>query len=120
MSSLTGTCHCGAVRVTVPRKPRSLTDCNCSICRRYGVLWAYYTAAQVKVEGAKSTQAYKWGRKALNFVRCKHCGCLVCWQRVKKNPERKMGVNWRNFPLALVEQTRLRKLDGAAWGGESW
>jgi len=33
---LTATCHCGAVRVTVPRKARTVTDCNCSICRRYG------------------------------------------------------------------------------------
>lgn len=120
MPTLTGTCHCGAVRVTVPRRPRSVTDCNCSICRRYGVLWAYYTASQVRIEGARHTQAYKWGRKALNFVRCKTCGCLVCWQRVKKNPERKMGINWRNFPLELVEQTRVKKLDGAAWGGHSW
>jgi hypothetical protein len=118
--SLTGACHCGAVRVTVPRRPRSVTDCNCSICRRYGVLWAYYRAGQVKVEGARHTEAYKWGRKALNFVRCKNCGCLVTWQRVKKDPDRYMGVNWRNFPLAIVEQTRVKKLDGAAWGGHSW
>lgn len=115
---LTATCHCGAVRVSVPRRPRSVTDCNCSICRRYGVLWAYYRASTVTVEGA--TQAYKWGRKALDFVRCRKCGCLVCWQRVKPDPARKMGVNWRNFPLELVEHTRVRKLDGAAWGGESW
>jgi hypothetical protein len=39
---LTASCHCGAVMVQVPRKPRSLTNCNCSMCRRYGVLWAYY------------------------------------------------------------------------------
>ena len=36
---LTATCHCGAVRVDVPRRPRSLTNCNCSVCRRYGTLW---------------------------------------------------------------------------------
>jgi hypothetical protein len=95
---MTGTCHCGKVRVTVPRRPRSVTDCNCSICRRYGVLWAYYRAKQVKVEGARNTESYKWGRKALNFVRCKTCGVLVAWQRVKK----------------------VTKLDGAKWGGHSW
>lgn len=30
---LTATCHCGAVRVEVPRRPRSLTNCNCSTSR---------------------------------------------------------------------------------------
>ena len=29
---LAGSCHCGAVKVTLARKPRRLTCCNCSIC----------------------------------------------------------------------------------------
>ena len=36
------TCHCGAVRLKAPHPPQSVTDCNCSICRLLGVLWAYY------------------------------------------------------------------------------
>ena len=27
---LTGVCHCGAVHITIPRKPRTVTDCPCS------------------------------------------------------------------------------------------
>src|SRR6185295_19814289 len=68
---LTGTCHGGAVQVEIPRRPRMLTNCNCSISRRYGVLWAYYKASTVRVicePGA--TESYSWGRKGLNFVRC--------------------------------------------------
>jgi len=113
---LTATCHCGAVRVTVPRTPRSVTDCNCSICRRYGVLWAYYKASTVRVEaGPKATRAYSWGRKTLRFVRCATCGCVMCWQRVTPDPERKMGVNARNFDLAVLRKLPVRPLDGAAW-----
>jgi hypothetical protein len=113
---LTGTCHCGAVKVTIPRKPRTVTDCNCSICRRYGVLWAYYKASTVKVAAKpKATESYSWGRKALKFVRCKNCGCVMCWQRVRPNPERKMGVNYRNFDLDLLQAVRITPLDGAAW-----
>ena len=44
---LTATCDCGAVKVEVPREPETLTECNGSICRRYGVLWAYYQDAEV-------------------------------------------------------------------------
>ena len=51
---LTASCHCGAVQVCVPRKPRSLTNCNCSICRRYGVLWAYYKDSEVQLDGKRS------------------------------------------------------------------
>ena len=112
---LTGACHCGAVRVTVPRKPRTVTDCNCSICRRYGALWAYYTAATVTIDAKpKELAAYVWGRKALKFVRCATCGCLVCWQRVKPDPDRKMGVNARNFDLAVLSSLRVAPFDGAS------
>jgi hypothetical protein len=30
-------CNCGAVRVTCGDAPNELTDCNCTLCRRYGV-----------------------------------------------------------------------------------
>ena len=89
---LTGTCHCGAVRLEVPRRPRTLTDCNCSICRRYGVLWAYYKAPEVRVvAGPGATQSYSWGRKALRFVRCAACGCVMHWSRAKPRKENHMG-----------------------------
>ena len=39
---LIGSCHCGAVQIQVARKPRRLTSCNCSICRRHAGLWGYY------------------------------------------------------------------------------
>jgi hypothetical protein len=29
------TCHCGAIRLHVRQLPRTVTSCNCSICRRY-------------------------------------------------------------------------------------
>ena len=62
---LTATCHCGAVKVQVPRKPRSLTSCNCSICRRYGTLWAYYKDADVQLIAASgATDDYIWGDKS--------------------------------------------------------
>ena len=63
---LTATCHCGAVRVTVARTRAPSRTANCSICRRHGVLWAYYKASTVRVEAKpKATRGYSWGRKAL-------------------------------------------------------
>jgi hypothetical protein len=108
---LAGACHCGAVRVEVPRRPRTLTNCNCSICRRYGTLWAYYRASDVRVAGA--TESYSWGRKALRFVRCKTCGCITNWERARPRKVNYMGVNARNFELALLERVPIRLLDGA-------
>jgi hypothetical protein len=112
---LTATCHCGAVQVDVPRKPRRLTNCNCSICRRYGTLWAYYKASDVRVRAARgATMKYSWGEKSLCFVRCSTCGCVTHWQPVHLKKTSRMGVNARNFMPGAVKSVRIRPLDGAS------
>lgn len=109
---ITATCHCGAVRIEVARRPRSLTSCNCSICRRYGTLWAYYKASQVRVAG--TTTAYSWGDQLLRFVRCRTCGCITHWERVRPKRDSRMGVNARNFEPSVLGLVRIRLLDGAS------
>ena len=55
-----GACHCGAVQWTFEGMPDSVTACNCTVCRRYGVLWAYdYEGEGIKVAGP--TSAYVRG-----------------------------------------------------------
>ena len=111
---LTATCHCGAVRVEVPRRPRTLTDCNCSICRRYGTLWAYYKASNVRVIAKPgTTMDYSWGRKSLRFVRCGNCGCIMIWERVHPTANSSVGINAQNFEPSVVGAVRIRRLDGA-------
>lgn len=85
---LAGTCHCGAARIEIPRRPRML-------CER----------------GA--AQSYAWGRKALRFVRCATCGCIMNWERVKPRKVIYMGVNARNFEPSALGAVRIRLLDGA-------
>ena len=67
-----GSCLCGAVRWQFEGQPDGATACNCTACRRYGVLWAYdYEDEGIKVSG--KTQAYVRG-KALEFHFCPVCG----------------------------------------------
>jgi len=111
---LSATCHCGAVRVEVPRRPRTLTDCNCSIYRRYGALWAYYKAETVRVSAERgSTEEYVWGDESLKFIRCARCGCVTHWEPVVRTPASRMGVNARNFEPGATGTARIRHLNGA-------
>lgn len=103
-------CHCGAVRIEVARAPETVTDCNCSICRRYGTLCAYYSPKEVRVAGA--TDTYQWGDKSLYFHRCKVCGCVTHWVAVDKTLDR-MGVNARLMEPAVLAAARIRHFDGA-------
>jgi hypothetical protein len=108
-------CHCGAVQVEVPVLPSVVNNCNCSICRRYGVLWAYYPASQVRVLAAPdATDGYVWGRKVLRFVRCRNCGCVTHWERIEPVGGSKMGVNARNLEAGVLEGVPIEQLDGAS------
>src|SRR5262245_59079791 len=110
---LKGACHCGAVQIQVSRKPRRLTSCNCSICRRYNTLWAYYDRSQVKIAAPRGgTDSYSWGDKRLRFVRCATCGCVIHWEPTDKTRGR-IGINVRNLDPADIESIRVRRLDGA-------
>jgi hypothetical protein len=107
------TCHCGAVHIEVDAAPTEVTDCNCSICRRYGVLWAYYEITRVKfVSPQLATHVYIWGNKTIEFHRCKTCGCLTHGSPVDKS-ESEMGVNGRLFAPEILAKARIRLFDGA-------
>jgi hypothetical protein len=107
-------CHCGATRVEVARKPRRLTDCNCSMCRRYGALWGYYQPSEVRKKYLRrDVDVYSWGDGRLRFIRCKICGCVVHYERTRGSPPGRMGVNMRNADPAVIAKIRVRRLDGA-------
>ena len=113
---LQASCHCGAVRLEIRRKPRTLTDCNCSICRRYGALWAYYSRNSVKIitAGRDALAGYSRGRKSLRFRRCATCGCVVYHEPTRpRGDATRLGVNARLMDPADIAGVRVRRLDGA-------
>ena len=108
------TCHCGAIRIAVPRRPRTLTNCNCSICRRYGALWAYYRASDVRIDSASAGRhGYVWGDREIRFVRCADCGCVTHWEPIVPRLADRMAVNARLFDPDALGPVRIRRFDGA-------
>ena len=59
-----GSCHCGAVRLSLPEAPAGLGSCNCSMCRRIGGLWGYYRPEQVVVQDPDNPLADSEGNEA--------------------------------------------------------
>lgn len=111
---LSGSCHCGAVRLTLPAEPETATSCNCSLCRRTGGVWAYYEFGTVTIEGhPEHTEAYVWGDHTLRNLRCRTCGIATHWEPIDAQPGAKHGVNLRNFDPRLLETVVVRRFDGA-------
>ena len=106
-----GSCHCGAVRISIPHLPEQLTDCNCSLCRRVAALWAYYRVSEVRILG--ETAPYIQGDRSLEMRHCPTCGCVTHWSPSEKAAIDRMGVNVRMMEPATIAACRVRHLDGA-------
>ncbi len=91
-----GHCHCHSVTWTLLQDVESVTACNCSLCSRYGALWAYgYLGYGVTTSG--DTKSYTRDRQVLEFHFCINCGCLAYYLARSKDSEGrlKIAVNLR-------------------------
>ena len=114
---LSGSCHCGAVTFALAKTPDFLTDCNCSICRRLGGLWAHAPIEEVTVTGeGDATFGYVWGDRGLAFHTCRTCGCTTHWQNLRPEEYGHMAVNCRLCEPEAIAALRIRHFDGA----DSW
>ena len=117
MSAAEGSCHCGAITLRLAEAPAEITECNCSLCRKYGVLWAYLDADALTVRPDEpDADSYAWNGRHVDFLRCATCGCVTHW--VPRDASRtQRGVNARLLDPEVMAAARLRHLDGAGGGG---
>jgi hypothetical protein len=107
---LIGRCHCGGVRIEVPRAPEWVGSCNCSLCTKLAWLVAYYPDAEVQVAG--ETTPYVWGDRMIGIHHCPVCGCGTHWKTLGQDFGR-MGVNARLFEGLDLSGVEIRRLDNA-------
>lgn len=111
---LEGTCHCGAVRWTFEGAPDSATACNCTLCRRYGVLWIYGHEGEGIAVNGPTTVYLRPDGGALEFHFCTICGCVVCWRAARTGDDgrRRMAVNIRLADAGTVAHLPIDHFDG--------
>lgn len=113
---LRGTCHCGAAEWTLAGDPGSVTACNCTLCHRYGALWAYdFEGERVAVTGA--TASFRRPGKtdpALEIVFCAACAGVLAWRglRLEEDGRRRMAVNVRLASVDEVGHLPIDHFDG--------
>lgn len=108
-----GSCHCGNVHWQLDCLPESATACNCTACRRYGVLWAYgFENEDIRVSG--ETSIYVRGEKTIGFHFCAACGCVAYWRALHPNKEgqRRIAVNLRLTEPDLILKVPIDHFDG--------
>ena len=108
-----GSCHCGAVRWSFTGTPEAATACNCTVCRRYGVLWAYdYEDERIRVSGP--TRMYARGSRGIGFHFCPDCGCVAWWRSNAPGEDgrRRIAVNLRLAEPQAVGAIVIDHFDG--------
>ncbi len=121
MTVLKGTCHCGAVQITIPTAPDYVNDCNCSLCATHGTLWGYFDPAVVTVQG--ETQIYTRSDReapAVSLHFCGTCGCTTHWTLTEAFAQRpdvpkNMGTNMHLFDPVVLRGVEIRFPDGRGW-----
>jgi hypothetical protein len=112
---LTGTCHCGTLQWTFDGVPESATACNCTLCRRYGVLWIYdYEGERIKISGPSRVYTRNRTKPVLEIHFCGGCGCVVCWRGLMLDADgrRRIAVNLRLTEPGPVAHLPIDHFDG--------
>ncbi|MEM7778595.1 MAG: GFA family protein [Pseudomonadota bacterium] len=113
---LEGTCHCGNGRWTFDGMPESVTACNCTLCRRYGVLWIYgFEGEHIQTFGQLTVYTRAdYASPDLEIHFCGTCGCVVCWRgiKVEADSRRRMAVNLRLADPDPVAHLPINHFDG--------
>lgn len=113
---IVASCHCGRATISLPRKPESVTHCNCSLCTKTGFRGVYFPSDELAIHGEFDSYV----RSDLKQVylanhRCKTCGILTHWTPLGEPPYERVGVNARLIDEAILEGVPVKEVDGRSW-----
>jgi hypothetical protein len=120
--SMTLSCLCGSVHITVERRPEYVNECNCTLCSKTGARWGYFHPLEVGIDG--STRGYCRADKddpnaEVHF--CAECGSTTHFVLTKgaisKFGNTLMGVNMWLANEHDLRGVEVRFPDGQAWSG---
>ncbi|MEZ5715062.1 MAG: GFA family protein [Paracoccaceae bacterium] len=113
---LEGRCHCGKSGWRFEAEPEDATACNCTICRRYGVLWIYgHEGGDVHVTGpVRSYRRTDTAAPALEFLFCPDCACVLAWRGLGRGEDgrKRAAVNLRLTEPGPVAHLPVLHFDG--------
>ena len=109
-----GSCHCGAISLTLDADPREAMACNCSHCSRKGYLLAFVPRDRLTVSGdANAIGTYTFNRHVIRHHFCLTCGCAPYGEGEGKDGPT-AAVNLRCFDVDL-DELNVTQVDGKSF-----
>ena len=109
-----GGCHCGAVRFRVAVEHYEALDCNCSMCRRKGILHLIVPRERFTLlQGEEQLTSYRFNTGVARHLFCRTCGIHPFY--VPRSHPDGVDVNVRCLDGDALARFRITPFDGANW-----
>ena len=114
METYDGGCHCGRVRFRVRGDLADVTDCNCSMCTKKGILHLIVPQSQFElVSGRDDLTTYTFNTGVAQHHFCRHCG-IHSFYTPRSAPDG-ISVNVRCLDGVDFAAVRPNPFDGMHW-----
>ena len=113
--TVTGGCHCGAVRFEIDVPPQvEVLDCNCSMCAKTGFLHLIVPAADFRLTSdPKALSEYRFNTGTARHLFCATCG-IKSFYVPRSHPD-SYSVNLRALDDPAAIETTITPYDGRNW-----
>lgn len=113
MRTVTGGCHCGLVRFETTVDLASVLACNCSICTKKGLLFAFVPEERFALRaGTDDLADYQFGRKTIHHEFCRSCGVEAFARGTAPDGTRMVGINVRCLDDVDLATIAFKPFDG--------
>lgn len=111
-----GSCHCGAVTFRVEGdRPTEAVSCNCSHCRRKGLLLTFVPDAQFTLtSGQDALVNYQFHKHVITHQFCRTCGTQPFAQGDSADGTMH-AINLRCVPSIDIDGLTLKRVNGASF-----
>ncbi len=110
-----GGCQCGAVRFQAIADTAESISCNCSRCRRLGLLLTFTPSSAFRLEqGEDNLSEYKFNKHVISHLFCKTCGVQSFARGVGPDGSEMIAINARCLDGVDADTINPKKFNGAA------
>lgn len=114
IKTFTGSCHCGHISYEANADISKVISCNCSICRKRGLLLAFVPADQFRLKsGGDALTDYQFNKKVIHHCFCPTCGVEAFGRGIAPDGTPKVALNVRCLDGVDLDTLNVCKFDDA-------
>ncbi|CDZ58108.1 GFA family protein [Neorhizobium galegae] len=112
---ISGSCHCGNIAFEAEGEFGTAMECNCSLCRRKGVLLAFVPRSQFQLATPRENlSSYQFNKHVITHYFCASCGVAPFSEATMPNGAEMAAINLRCVPEIDIATLTVTQYDGAS------